>query len=96
MSFGNFRIDWRMFKYLRPDFYKKFLGAQAASTKIQAVVRGHQQRQQTRKNKETKKNSGSPKTKKGGGSRRSRRLTNKTQKMTRKNKFFSWLLYYIT
>jgi hypothetical protein len=22
MSFSNFRIDWRMFLYLRPDFYK--------------------------------------------------------------------------
>ena len=91
MSFSNFQIDWRMFKYFRPDFYKQFLGVNSASTKIQAVVRGHQQRQQTRKIKETKKNSGSPKTKKSGGSRRSRRLTNKTQKMTRKNKFFSWL-----
>ena len=91
MSFGNFRIDWRMFKYFRPDFYKKFLGTQAASTKIQAVVRGHQQRQKTRKIKETKKNSGSPKTKKSGGSRRSRRVTNKTQQTTRKNKFFNWL-----
>lgn len=88
MSFGNFRIDWRMFKYFRPDFYKKFLGAQAASTKIQAVVRGHQQRQQTRKIKETKKNSGSPKTKKSGGSRRRNHMKQKT---TRKNKFFSWL-----
>lgn len=29
MSFSNFRIDWRMFLYLRPDFYKHpmFLGA---------------------------------------------------------------------
>jgi hypothetical protein len=23
MSFSNFRIDWRMFLYFRPDFYKK-------------------------------------------------------------------------
>jgi hypothetical protein len=22
MSFSNFRIDWRMFLYLQPDFYK--------------------------------------------------------------------------
>jgi hypothetical protein len=90
-KWGAFQTDWRMFKYFRPDFYKQFLGVNSASTKIQAVVRGHQQRQQTRKNKETKKNSGSPKTKKGGGSRRSRRLTNKKQQTTRKNKFFSWL-----
>ena len=25
MSFSNFRIDWRMFLYFRPDFYKKIL-----------------------------------------------------------------------
>jgi len=92
MSFGNFRIDWRMFKYFRPDFYKFFLDKTTASTKIQSLVRGHQQRQKTRKIKETKTNSGSPKTKKGGGSHRTRRrVTNKTQQMTRKNKFFSWL-----
>ena len=24
MSFSNFRIDWRMFLYFRPDFYKKY------------------------------------------------------------------------
>lgn len=90
-KWGAFQTDWRMFKYFRPDFYKFFLGEHSASTKIQAVVRGHQQRQKTRKNKETKKNSGSPKTKKGGGSRRSRRLTNMKQKTTRKNKLFSWL-----
>ena len=27
MSFGNFRIDWRMFKYFKPDFYKRFLNS---------------------------------------------------------------------
>jgi len=94
MSFGNFRIDWRMFKYFRPDFYKQFLGAQGASTKIQAVIRGHQQRQKTRKQKEsesvsdskTKKHSNSPKHTKGGGSRRSHRRTNKKQQTMRKNK----------
>jgi hypothetical protein len=31
MSFGNFRIDWRMFKYFKPDFYKYFLKDEAAS-----------------------------------------------------------------
>jgi hypothetical protein len=87
-KWGAFQTDWRMFKYFRPDFYKQFLGAQGASTKIQAVIRGHQQRQKTRKNKETKKNSGSPKTKKGGSSRRRNHMKQKT---TRKNKLFSWL-----
>ena len=83
--------DHNMFKYFRPDFYKFFLDKTSASTKIQSLVRGHQQRQKTRKIKETKTNSRSPKTKKNGGSRRSRRLTNKKQQTTRKNKFFSWL-----
>jgi len=25
LSFSNFQIDWRMFKYFKPDFYKYFL-----------------------------------------------------------------------
>jgi hypothetical protein len=91
--------DHNMFRYFRPDFYKQFLGAQAASTKIQAAVRGHQQRQKTRKQKEresvsdskTKKNSSTPKDKKGGSRRRHRR-TNMKQQTTRKNKLIiSWL-----
>ena len=90
-KWGAFQTDWRMFKYFRPDFYKFFLDKTTASTKIQSLVRGHQQRQKTRKIKEIKTNSGSAKTKKSGGSRRSRRLTNKKQQTTRKNKFFSWL-----
>jgi hypothetical protein len=101
MSFGNFRIDWRMFKYFRPDFYKQFLGTQAASTKIQAVIRGHQQRQNTRKQKEsesvsdtkTKKHSNSPKHKKGGGSRRSHRRTNKKQQTTLRSKKWQFNLF---
>jgi hypothetical protein len=64
-----------------PNILKSF-----ASTKIQSLVRGHQQRQTARKIKETRKNSDSPKTKKGGSSRRRQK-----QKMTRKNKFLSWL-----
>jgi len=91
-KWGAFQTDWRMFKYFRPDFYKFFLDKTTASTKIQSLVRGHQQRQKTRKIKETKTNSGSAKTKKGGGSHRTRRrVTNKKQQTTRKNKFFNWL-----
>ena len=26
LSFSNFQIDWRIFKYFKPDFYKYFLG----------------------------------------------------------------------
>jgi len=40
MSFSNFGIDWRMFKYFKPDFYKQFLGKALAATKIQSVTRG--------------------------------------------------------
>ena len=29
MSFSNFQIDWRMFTYFRPDFYKQFLSEKA-------------------------------------------------------------------
>jgi len=40
MSFSNFQIDWRMFKYFRPDFYKQFLGKTSASAKIDALDKG--------------------------------------------------------
>jgi hypothetical protein len=36
MSFSNFRIDWRMFLYFRPDFYKDILD----NTKFQRTGRG--------------------------------------------------------
>lgn len=50
MSFSNFGIDWRMFKYFKPDFYKQFLGKTiAATTKIQAVTRGKQTRKKHQK-----------------------------------------------
>ena len=52
MSFGNFRIDWRMFKYFKKDFYKYFLKGENA-TKIQSHVRGHTQRKQTQKLKKS-------------------------------------------
>jgi hypothetical protein len=53
MSFGNFRIDWRMFKYFNPDFYKYFLGNENA-TKIQALTRGKLQRKKTKHTKKIK------------------------------------------
>jgi hypothetical protein len=87
-KWGAFQTDWRMFKYFRPDFYKQFLGKTTASTKIQAVVRGHQQRQKTRREGEDKKG--------GGSSSRRRHLrtlrVRKTQKHrhTRKNRIFGF------
>ena len=87
-KWGAFQTDWRMFKYFRPDFYKQFLGKTTASTKIQAVVRGHQQRQKTRREVEDKKG--------GGSSSRRRHLrtlrVRKTQKHrhTRKNRIFGF------
>jgi len=82
--------DHNMFKYFRPDFYKQFLGKQAASTKIQAVVRGHQQRQQTRKHQKPEVETSHEHNSKKGGSRtrsNSRRLHNyKRVNNTRKNR----------
>jgi hypothetical protein len=40
--------DHNMFKYFKPEFYKYFL-KDKQSTKIQAVTRGHQQRNKTKK-----------------------------------------------
>ena len=40
--------DHNMFKYFKPDFYKYFL-KDKQSTKIQAVTRGRQQRNKTKK-----------------------------------------------
>ena len=31
MSFSNYRIDWRMFNYFKPDFYKHFLNSTSSS-----------------------------------------------------------------
>ena len=47
----SFQTDWRMFKYLRPEFYKDFLSktSSCSATKIQAVVRGHQTRRKYKK-----------------------------------------------
>ena len=86
-KWGAFQTDWRMFKYFRPDFYKQFLGKTTASTKIQSVVRGHQQRQKTRREGEDKK---------GGGSIRRRHLRTlrvrktQNQRHTRKNRIFGF------
>ena len=44
--------DHNMFKYFKPDFYKHFLKDKNA-TKIQAVIRGHQQRKETKKIKKS-------------------------------------------
>lgn len=51
-KWGAFQIDYRMFKYFKPDFYKHFLKDKNA-TKIQALTRGHQQRKQTKKIKKS-------------------------------------------
>ena len=40
MSFSNFRIDWRMFLYFRPDFYKDILD----NPKFQRTGRGKNQK----------------------------------------------------
>ena len=82
--------DHNMFRYFRPDFYKQFLGKQSASTKIQAVVRGHQQRQKTHKiQKQEVETSHEHNSKKGGSRTRSnsRHLHNyKRVHKTRKNR----------
>jgi hypothetical protein len=51
-KWGAFQTDYRMFKYFNPDFYKYFLTHGHVATKVQAVVRGHQQRKKTQKRKE--------------------------------------------
>jgi hypothetical protein len=51
-KWGAFQTDYRMFKYFKPDFYKYFLTHGHVATKVQAVVRGHQQRKKTQKRKE--------------------------------------------
>ena len=104
MSFSNFQIDWRMFKYFRPDFYKQFLGVSQQRTKLGCIdCRGGQQcarckaeeleakkeERSASSDSKTKKKKSSPKAKKGG-SRRTRRRTNKKQQTTRKNKFIRW------
>jgi len=54
MSFGNFRIDWRMFKYFKPDFYKNFLNKNEVKTKKQnRRINGTNK---TRKTSKTRKN----------------------------------------
>ena len=51
-KWGAFQTDYKMFKYFKPDFYKYFLTHGHVATKVQAVVRGHQQRKKTQKRKE--------------------------------------------
>lgn len=48
MSFSNFRIDWRMFLYLRPDFYKHpmFSGARPH---VRPCVKTHKEREEEAK-----------------------------------------------
>ena len=38
-KWGIYGLDYRMFKYFRPDFYKQFLGKTSASAKIDALDR---------------------------------------------------------
>jgi hypothetical protein len=92
-KWGAFQTDWRMFKYFKPDFYKYFLKENNA-TKIQALVRGHQQRAKTEKLKNTVTKVHS----KTRGGRKQRKKLNATKtapkggnRTTRKNKrsFFS-------
>ena len=53
MSFSNYRIDWRMFKYFKSDFYKDFL-KKDAGLKIKKFVT---KKLRERKNNKTKKTS---------------------------------------
>ena len=50
-KWGIYGIDYRFFKYLKPDFYKDFLGktSSCSAIKIQAAVRGHQTRKKYKK-----------------------------------------------
>ncbi len=50
-KWGTFQTDYKMFKYLKPDFYKDFLGktSSCSAIKIQAAVRGHQTRKKYKK-----------------------------------------------
>jgi hypothetical protein len=70
MSFGNFRIDWRMFKYFKPDFYKDFLKDEAAS-KINKFVTKKLREKKGRTKKASK--GGRRSTKKHGRHNRTRR-----------------------
>ena len=65
LSFGNFRIDWRMFTYFKPDFYKILLeeelpSAEGSQAKHKKTKRNKHKRKQTKrkkhKRKQTKRN----------------------------------------
>jgi hypothetical protein len=47
LSFGNFRIDWRVFLYFKKDFYKYFLGKRGNSKK--SGKRGKSKKNKTQK-----------------------------------------------
>jgi hypothetical protein len=67
MSFGNFRIDWRMFKYFKPDFYKYFSNKEKARTKINQFV--------TKKFREKKLKTNKIKSVSKGGKRRTKKIS---------------------
>jgi len=79
MSFGNFRIDWRMFLYFKSDFYKHFLSepliieeSESSSTNSEInknkagikIKRFITKKHKERKNKTKKSSGGSKKTRK--------------------------------
>ena len=57
MSFGNFRIDWRMFKYFKPDFYKYFLKEESKTTKRELIIEESSSNSESIKREAAKKTS---------------------------------------
>jgi hypothetical protein len=98
MSFGNFRIDWRMFKYFKPDFYKYFLKEEGKTLKRKLIIEDDSSNSVTIKRDAAKKiksfvtkkhrerKNKKTKNSKSGGKRYTKKNNNKKSK-TRKNRF---------
>jgi hypothetical protein len=56
LNFGNFRIDWRIFLYLKHDFYKHFLEEEREKQNILKTCKKQISSQKSKKNLKLKKN----------------------------------------
>ena len=76
-KWGAFQIDYRMFKYFKPDFYKHFLNKEKAELRINKFV--------SRKLREKKLKTNTTKSVSKGGKRRTKKIVH--NKKTRKARF---------
>lgn len=81
LSFGNYGIDWRIFTYFKPDFYKDFLKGKQPTEPTEPTQGGSKKNfQKTNKNPNKKTNKKSILKKKVNTLKRYKKLKNKSLK----------------